>query len=195
MKQISLINNLNQKHPKAYGGDLLKTRKGRQTGRPLDTKNSIHLVLRSTKAKGQWSFKEKGNENVIRHVLHKFSTKYGIKILSIANVGNHLHLQIRLANLKTYPPFIRAITAAIAMGVTGVNRWTRTAQTKLGKLRFWDRRPFTRIVIGKTALLRLKDYLVLNRVEGFGYTKNQARFIVAWDKGPGQSGPLRCGTG
>jgi hypothetical protein len=40
-----------------YGGELLKTRKGRSMGRPLDKKNSMHLVLRSSKAKNEWSFK------------------------------------------------------------------------------------------------------------------------------------------
>ena len=78
--------------PKAYGGELLKTRKGRSTGRPLDTRNTMHLILRSTKAKGEWSFWKPMNKEHIKSIVQKFSSKYGIKVLSFANVGNHLHL-------------------------------------------------------------------------------------------------------
>src|SRR5262245_52140218 len=90
--------------PKAYGGELLKTREGRSRGRPLDTKNTMHLVLRSTKAKGEWSFKRSQNEKSIRAIVAKFSRKYGVKVLSLANVGNHLHFQIRLSNRFGYKP-------------------------------------------------------------------------------------------
>jgi hypothetical protein len=82
--------------PKAYGGELLKTRKGRAHGRPLDTKNTIHLVLRSSKASGDWSFKKPKNEAKIRDLTRRFSQKFGITVLSLANVGNHLHFQIKL---------------------------------------------------------------------------------------------------
>jgi hypothetical protein len=115
MKQYQLLKD----SPKAYGGDLLKTRKGRSEGRPLDTKNTMHLILRSTKAIGPWSFWKPKNKNEIRRITSKFSQKYGIKIISMANVGNHLHFQIKLTNRFTYKPFIRAMTSAIAMAVTG----------------------------------------------------------------------------
>ena len=114
--------NLLKSQPKAYGGELLKTRKGRSRGRPLDTKNTMHLVLRSSKAKGLWSFKRTVNEKKISLILKKFSRKHGVKILSLANVGNHLHFQIMLNNRFTYKPFIRAITSGIAMAVTGKSR-------------------------------------------------------------------------
>jgi hypothetical protein len=52
MKQAELFS----KQQKAYGGKLLQTRRGRAHGRPLSTKHSMHLVLRSSLAKGTLSF-------------------------------------------------------------------------------------------------------------------------------------------
>ena len=109
--------------PKAYGGDLLKTRKGRAQPRPIDTKNTKHLILRSSKAKGAWSFWLPKNKVKIRQIISKFSLKHGIKVHSLANVGNHLHFQIKIGSRYSYKRFIRAITSAIAMAVTSASRW------------------------------------------------------------------------
>jgi hypothetical protein len=160
--------------PKAYGGDLLKTRKGRAHGRPLDTHNTMHLVLRSSKAKGEQSFYRIENSRKIWGIIERFSKKYGIRVLSFANVGNHLHLQIKLANRFTYRPFIRAVTSAIAMAISGRSRWNKQGP----KEKFWDLRPFTRVVIGWRAFLTLQDYLTINRAEGFGFSRAEAREVV-----------------
>ncbi len=93
VKQLNLL----AKQPMSYGGELLKTRKGRAHGRPLDTKHTMHLVLRSSQAKSGWSFREPKNRQAINEIVGSFSKKYGVKILSLANVGNHLHFHIKLA--------------------------------------------------------------------------------------------------
>jgi REP element-mobilizing transposase RayT len=173
MKQIALIKKLKS----AYGGELLKTRKGRASGRPLSTRSTMHLVLRSSKAKGKWSFIQFENEYKIHEIVGRFAAKYGVKILSLANVGNHLHFQIKLSSRHTYKPFIRAITSAIAMAITGASRWKR------GKGKFWDYRPFTRVIETFKEYLNLKDYLVLNRLEGLGFDRQHARFIIETNTG------------
>lgn len=134
----------------------------------------MHLVLRSTRAKGGLSFKTAKNSKAISGIVGKFGKKYGVQIVSLANVGNHLHFQIKLGNRFAYKPFIRAITAAIAMAVSGVSRWNKGNGDK-----FWDRRPFTRIVDGGLrAILTLRDYIRLNQLEGFGYKRDTARIII-----------------
>lgn len=175
MKQIKFLKD----EPKAYGGELLKTRKGRMHGRPLDTRNTMHLILRSSKAIGDRSFWKPKNKIEIKRIIQKFSFKYGIKIHSLANVGNHLHFQIKLSNRYGYKPFIRAITSAIAMAVTGKNRWT-TSNNKETKS-FWDHRPFTRVVIGLRAFFNLQNYIEINQLEGFGMSRPQAQFFLAWE--------------
>jgi REP element-mobilizing transposase RayT len=167
MKQLKLLKN----EKKAYGGELLKTRKGRSGPRPLDTKNTMHLVIRSSKARGDWSFRKHAGK--IEKIVQKFSKKYGVGIISMANVGNHLHFQIKLANRYTYKPFIRAITGAIAMAVTGASRWKKVT----GK--FWDHRPFTRVVQSFRGFLKLRDYIRINQIEGYGHGRVEARWILA----------------
>jgi REP element-mobilizing transposase RayT len=128
-----------------------------------------------------WSFRKPINEKRIGFILKKFSTKYAVRIISMANVGNHLHFQIKLQNRFTYKPFIRAITGSIAQAVTGKTRWSESVD--LGtwkdrpKLKFWDYRPYTRVIHGFKALLNLRDYIAINRLEGAGYSKMEATFL------------------
>ncbi|MEW6056181.1 MAG: hypothetical protein AB1540_06175 [Bdellovibrionota bacterium] len=203
----------------------------------------MHLVLRSSKATKEWSFTRPKHAAKIKHLTSKFAAKYGVKVYSVANVGNHLHFHLKLSNRFTYKPFIRALTSAIAMAVTGTSRWKRpvkaaraaagangtaeqpkaaaavakahqasspvvflkaAAKLELGaalssrpatdadptaqdspqkqKLKFWDYRPYTRIVQSFQALLNLKDYIRINTLEGYGYKRDQARFILAWNR-------------
>ncbi len=168
-RQLSIDPALDQL-PKAFGGELMKSRKGRQGFRPLVTKSTMHLVLRSSVARGNWSFRTQNNDKMIRKIIERFSSKYAVRILSLANVGNHLHLQIHLTKRVLYKPFIRAITAAIAMAVTGASRWKKL------NVKFWDYRPFTRIVVGRRAYLTLRDYIRINILEGQGVPRAKATF-------------------
>lgn len=160
----------------AYGGVLLKTRKGRSQGRPLAVKQTMHLVLRSTKAVQERSFLKRATAHKIQQILKKFSEKYGVKLLSVANVGNHLHIHLKLSNRRTYAPFIRAITSAIAMAASGTSRWCTKAQKGIKK--FWDYRPFTKVVESHQYFLNLKDYVQINKFEGQGYSPRSAKAMV-----------------
>ncbi len=84
-------------------------------------------------------------------------------------------MHIQLTNRLSYRPFIRAVTAAIAMAVTGLNRWT---SKRLGKIKFWDYRPYTRVVAGLRAILNLKDFIEINRLEERGYWRSDAVWLV-----------------
>lgn len=161
------------KGQKAYGGSLLRTRKGRTGPRSISTKYSMHLVLRSSQAKGKWSFRIHSLR--IKKLINKFSVRYGVRVMSMANVGNHIHLHIKLSNRHTYKAFIRGLTSSIAMAVTGFSRWNKPPKSWKG---FWDYRPFSRILVSFKEYLNLKDYLYINRLEGYGYKRSQAQWIV-----------------
>ncbi len=162
-----------------YGGEYLKTREGRSGGRPLSTKSTMHIVLRSTKATGTKSFYR--FRVPITEILTKFSERYGVKIVTFANAGNHLHLQIKLSNRYAYFKFIRAVTAAIAMKVGGHNRWSVNSAPAKSDRKFWDRRPFSRVVESFKAYLNLKDYIRINQLEGEGYCRKGARFEIGME--------------
>lgn len=173
--------NLFKKQDLAYGGILLNTRKGRAHGRPLSTKNTMHLTLRSSQARGEKSFLKKGTAGKIQSILKKFSAKYGIKLISVANVGNHLHIHLKLSNRRTFAPFIRAITSAIAMAATGTSRWRTKAEKGIKK--FWDYRPFTKVVESHQYFLNMKDYLQINEFEGQGFYRRYAKALVWMSSG------------
>lgn len=180
----------------AYGGELRNTREGRSKARPLATKRTMHLVLRSTKAKGEWSFRHPRNRKRVTAVILRFARKNGVRVMSMANVGNHLHLHMKLGNRYAYARFIRAITGAIAQTVTGRTRWnpsqlkTSNQRPKAGDkqsgkvatLKFWDYRPFTRIVESWRAVLHLRDYVRINQLEGEGANRREARSWIEIEK-------------
>jgi REP element-mobilizing transposase RayT len=164
-----------KKNPLVYGGRLRNTRYGRSRPRPLSNRQSMHLILKSSKAKGAYCLREgdRGrNFHKIQRILDKFSRKYRVKIHRRANVGNHLHLHVELADLASYNPFIRAITAAIAMAVTKSSRW------KKGRGKFWDLRPFTHLVATKLGFQRVNRYIKINQYEPV-FGRRQAELIVS----------------
>ncbi|MGE3260296.1 MAG: hypothetical protein AB7K68_00810 [Bacteriovoracia bacterium] len=162
-----------KRNPLAYGGQLRSLRVERAGPRPIATGNSMHVVLRASRAKGPLSFKQPRNAQKIQAIVKRFAAKYRVEIISLANVGNHLHFHLKLAKLHGYKPFIRAVTAAIAMAVAGKSRWNKV------KEKFWDYRPFTRLVLSKSGYLRLTDYIEINKLEGAGYSRFDAGFIIA----------------
>lgn len=158
----------------------------------------------------------------MKAIIDKFAFVYGVQILSLVNVGNHLHMHIRLGNRFGYAPFIRAISGAIVVAVCGHARWSKKMSSgahgeargvarrgaggethedanevargvahgcargvaalaagdvgaALAVGRFWDHRPFTRVVVGFQAARRMVDYLRINELEGWGFSKIEAR--------------------
>jgi hypothetical protein len=149
-----------------HGGSLKNARKRK---RPLSTKHTMHLVLRSTQARIGWSLKR--YQIPIDQILNKFANKYSIDIINYANVGNHLHLHLKLHHRHSYKPFIRAITGAIVIAVTGFSKW----RPKPKRLKFWDQRPFTRIAANLKEFLNLKKYILLNIEESKGLSRIEAK--------------------
>jgi REP element-mobilizing transposase RayT len=149
-QQLSL---LNDKKQTVFGGSRLKSHPKR--ARPLSTKEPIHLVLRSEKARGAHSFLRVSKES--RAIFDKTCAKRGVKIYKYANVGNHFHVVIRLGKRFSWNPFIRELTSRLAALVKGPTQ-------------FWTGRPFTRILHGwgknfRTAM----GYVVLNQMEAAGF--------------------------
>jgi len=154
----------------------LKTRKGRSHGRPIATKSSMHVVLRSSKAKGSLSFRTPRNQKAISKIVGKFSQKFGVQVHSLANVGNHLHFHIKVSKRKAYISFIRAVTSSIRVAIAGHPRW----EESFVEGKFWDYRPFSRVVRGRQGFLNLEDYIAINMIEGLGVPKSQARWILGY---------------
>lgn len=147
--QLSLFNDKKQA---AFGGSLLKSNP--KTKRPLSTRDPVHLVLRSLKARGKMSFQRKPSE--AKRVFYKTAEKYGIRIYKYANAGNHFHVILRIYQRFLWKAFICELTSRLAalMGAAAG---------------FWTGRPFTRIVFGWGKNFRNAiNYVVLNQMEAAG---------------------------
>ena len=160
---------------------LRNTRQGR-VARTLDDRYTTHLVLRSSRAQGQWAFTRKENRQKIKRILSKFCLKYEMQLHALGIVGNHLHIHLKIGNQKLYNAFIRAITSALAMAITGVSRWNKKALipskwAEIQRRPFWDHRPYTKIVYSIAQFLNLKNYIEINQIEGLGHSKKTAKWI------------------
>src|SRR5262249_51105058 len=158
--------------------------------RPIAVKRPMHLVMRSPQATGARSFLMTERARKIQALIHRAGKEHGVRVYRLANSGNHLHLIVQPRSREAFHGFLRAITGVIARITLGrerglgrkVARWgvTRekaprkeeahgeTAREKLAATdapsarRFWDSRPFTRILEWGRDYRRTAAYLLRN---------------------------------
>ncbi|MGK5083668.1 transposase [Bdellovibrionota bacterium FG-1] len=149
----------------SHGGDLNQGK--RKTARPIDPKQAVHLVLRSSMARGQYSMLRKANSEAIEALLQKLAKKWDVRVFRYANVGNHLHLLLRVRSRAVWKRFLRQFAGGIAMIVTGARKGHGRAPNSTGRT-FWDELAFTRIVNFGRDFDRVARYLVKNLFEAMG---------------------------
>ncbi len=157
-KQTSLFSKTESRRysRRAHGHTLNKGK--RKLERPLSTRQWIHLTLKSDKAKGHLSFLTARNKEIVKSVLLQKAKKFGVIIADRANVGNHLHLKIKIQSRKNFQNFLRAVTTLIARKITGARRGK-----KFGK--FWAGLAFTRVLMSFKEEVILGGYFRANRLE------------------------------
>ena len=178
-KQLSLLPK-NQIAPlgtkawaKAFGGDLLAGK--RKVARPLATNRPIHLVLKSSKAKGNLCFLN--HQSHLDKKLRRISRKWGIAIRKTAWVGNHVHLIIQIGSRVQYQGWIRELTGSIVRVLSERVRELLSCGKPLcpslieNLKSFFDHRPFTRIIEWGRDYSQMVAYIVLNQMEVFGLRK------------------------
>ena len=135
----------------SFGGSLLKGNpKGR---RPLHSKLPIHLTLRARKS----VLRTPKNFGAVEQTIKQVAGKHGVRIYKHANVGNHLHLAIKIPPVRRWAAFIREITGRIAL----------LCRLEGG---LWMFRPHTRIIRGwRKAFSLIKEYIELNQAEADGH--------------------------
>ncbi len=160
--------------PKAYfGGSLLVGK--RKSVRPMSSKHALHLILKSSRAKGSHSFLN--HQKQIRFQLDKQAKKFGVRIYEYSNVGSHLHFLIRIHSRREYKKFIRAISSLIQ----GIVTKTLGASQKSKEI-FWDFRPFSRIVSWGRDFRIANEYVIKNTLEVLGlvpYAPRKNRYSSA----------------
>lgn len=156
--------------PKAFGGSRLKSHA--KVKRPLATKQPLHLVVKSSYATGARSMLRKRNASRIEAIIRSQARLKGLRVYHFVNVGNHLHLVLRVdhrslqTGRRAYRAFIRAVTGLIARHVLGAERGAAQGA------KFWQARPFTRIVTWGRDYLGLSGYMLKNQLEAIGFVKS-----------------------
>src|SRR3989338_8692019 len=148
-----------------FGGSSLKG--NAKKARPLDRKKPIHLVMRSSIAKGEKSFLRNGKR--VRGIVRRQAKRFGVRIYEFAVVGNHFHLLVRITTPQTFKGFLRAVSGLIARAILGAERGAKKG------IKFWDARPFTRIVEWGRGYAHAKAYVIQNRLEALGFIPFQPR--------------------
>jgi len=153
-----------QKQGDCFGGSLLGKAHPKRR-RPLDSTKPIHLVL---KANASVLRQNQVVLDLVQGEVQRWSKRCGVTVYRWANVGNHIHLAIRLGRVHQWSKFIRGLTGAIA----------RKLQAKglkpPGPL--WESRPFTRVVRSwRRAFKALLEYIEMNQLEALGIFTCQDR--------------------
>lgn len=169
-KQGLTLQELNPKlNPKVeFGGTLLKNSNAK-VKRPISTKHPMHLVLRSSMAVGEFSLSSNRVKKPIEGLVRDQCERFGIKLLEYANKGDHLHLLVKVGNRFTFSKFIRALTGVIARLVVGAQRGSPKGQ------KFWDQRPYSRIVDQDRGDSLIKGVAIKNHLESIGIISNNPR--------------------
>lgn len=172
-----------------FGGRLLHgKRRGR---RPLSTKEPIHLVMRSSWAKGVHAFTQVHNKKAIEGMSLALAKRYGVRIYQRAIVSNHLHFVLRIHNRDTYKSFVRALTGKIASHLMkgqsftnfraqiagdGYERGKTPAEIQGKGQRFWQFRPFSRVMTWGKDFKIACQYVTQNALEAEGFIPYKKRF-------------------
>ena len=182
MKQTSFLPSLSRFHGHA-------SQKGkRKTARPFSHKNPIHIVLKSSRARGRWSLSTRENEHHVNERLKVCAKKYHIKIHNFQNVGNHLHLLIQ-SKTKTYKEaqeefqsFLRRFAGEVAFIITN-------AKKGAAKGRFWDALAYSRIVTWGREFKVVTDYFTKNLFESKGLWTGSWEPLSTRDSSASKVGP------
>lgn len=157
------------KNSRAHGGGLNAGR--RKEMRPLDRRKTIHVTMRSSKARGPLSLRNRQNFLFIAKMIRAKVQKFHVKVGCWANVGNHLHLEVKIQSRKEFGQFLKSLTGLIARHVSGARKGK-----KFGK--FWDDLVYTRVLSSRKEELSLQKYILLNQVEGADSSRSRAELEI-----------------
>lgn len=169
IKQLAFIGKEFEKPKDSFGGSLLKNSHAK-IKRPLENKFAILVTMRATAS----VLRLPKNFKNVNGLIYGVAKKHGVSIYEYANVGNHIHLLIKIPHVYRWAAFIRELTGRIAQVVQGLKG------RQAGLPKFWKQRPHTRIVRGWRKVFRIaKEYVHLNFLEGEGFIKRKETKTLA----------------
>jgi REP element-mobilizing transposase RayT len=165
VRQLSFL----PKIPTEHGGSLAHRK--RKTARPIDPKQALHVVLRSSQARGERSMLHPKLQPHVDAAARTIATRHGVRLYRYANVGNHLHLLVRARTRVAIQRFLRDLAGTIAIIMTGAKKSNPLAS------RFWDGLAYTRIVSWGREFRTLELYFIKNLFEAAGLLTRKAKAL------------------
>lgn len=119
------------------------------------------------------------NKIKVNDLVTTISKRYGVKLKKHVNVGNHLHLVVKLSGSpmtarRQYQKWIRLLTSRIAFEVGGSKKGEPFTDERGHRTKFWDAIPFSRVVHGLRGWRDIDHYVLKNELEAQGLPKKQA---------------------
>jgi len=143
----------------AFGASLLKGSNPKKS-RPFRAKLPLHVVMKSSKAVGERSLL-RFNQDVER-ILDIQAKRHHVQIHGAANAGNHLHLVIQAVSPEYLAAFLKSIAGRIAQMIEGK---AKEQSREAFHSKFWDSRPYSRIVSWGREFKNVCRYIGINSTE------------------------------
>lgn len=131
----------------------------RKVSRPFTPKASMHIVLKSRRAKGLWSMKHRKNQASIAAMVYVYAARFKVRVYRFANVGDHLHLHVKSTDRKALADYLRVLAGRIAVTVSGARKGLK----RIG--RFWDHLCWSRLVKWGREFHEVQRYVMANELE------------------------------
>ena len=167
-----------------HGGENSKNK--RKTSRPFVTTAPLHLVLKSTRAHGEWSMLKRKHRSKVTSMIYVYAKRFHVHVYRATNVGNHLHLLVKARDRKALADYLRVLAGRVAVTVTGARKGVK----RVGK--FWDHLCWSRLVNWGRDFFQVREYLRMNPetdVLGIASAKVMAEdwenLSADWKPGPG----------
>lgn len=149
-----------------HGGSIRAGR--RKLARPFDPGRSMHIVMRSRKAKGCWSFLSERHRGRIHGHLLSTIRRYDGRLYGYENVGNHLHLSVKFSRRRDLQTFLRVFAQGVMFMVTGARKGNPRGP-------FFDAIAYSRVVCWGREFKTLKAYFWKNALEALGWGADAIR--------------------
>ena len=144
----------------------------RKERRIFSSRQAIHLVFRSEKARGNLSFLHRANRQMVEEALKALAALWGIVLYDRAVNTNHIHVLVRARSRANLTGFLRTFPGLVAMKLTRAKKGNALPES------FWSERVYSRLVSWGREFHKVKEYLLQNVLEAAGaiaYTPRTVR--------------------
>ena len=145
--------------------------KKRKTERPFSPKAAMHLVLRSSRARGPWAFEHRKNRSKITSMVYVYAARFKVQVFQSKIEGNHIQLLVKASERKHLADFLRVLAGRIAVMVTGARKRVK----RIGK--FWDYLYWSRLLNWGSEFFQMRRFIQNESLDQSERTEDEA---VQW---------------